>query len=203
MRPLVLVVRWCGPLSVLVTAALFDAVGAAVMMLVCLGVTVTWRARLPAALELATGLVLLLAAWSSVFLLYERLSYWDLVVHFAATAVLAELAFRALERWGRLAAPGAVTHVLVVTALGTALAVVWEYAEFVGNVAVDPRVQVGYGDTMGDLAAGNAGAVVAGILGAWARHRVDPPTAAPARTRAGTAEETTERTAEETAEGTG
>ena len=76
-----------------------------------------------------------------------------------ATAVLAELAFRALERWGRLAAPGAVTHVLVATALGTALAVLWEYAEFVGNAAVDPRVQVGYRDTMGDLAAGTAQAV--------------------------------------------
>ncbi|MCJ8504893.1 hypothetical protein MRU69_08430 [Kocuria flava] len=180
MRALVLAVRWAGPASVLLTAALFDAVGAAVMMLVCLGLTVTWRARLPAPLELATGLVLLLAAWSSVFLLYERLAFWDLVVHFAATAVLAELAFRALERWGRLAAPGAVTHVLVATALGTALAVLWEYAEFVGNAAVDPRVQVGYRDTMGDLAAGTAGAVAAGIVGAWARHRGDGPGRRPA-----------------------
>jgi len=186
----VFAVRWSAPLSVLVTAAFFDATGAAVMLLVCLGVTVTWRARLPRALELGTGLMLLLAAWSSVLLLYERLAYWDLVVHFAATAVLAELAYRALERWGRLAAPAPTAHVLVTTALGTALAVLWEYAEFVGNVAVDPRVQVGYGDTMGDLAAGNAGALAAGILGAWARHGPDPTPSAPARTPADTAEET-------------
>lgn len=175
MRWTVLAVRWAGPLSVLLTAVFFNIAGAAVMMLVCLAITITWRARLPALLELATGLVLLVAAWSSVFLLYERLEHWDLVVHFAATAVLAELAFRALERWGRLRTPGPVTHVLLVTALGTTLALVWEYVEFAGYALVDPRVQVGYTDTMGDLAAGNAGSLVAGILGAWARHRVDPP----------------------------
>lgn len=180
MRRLVLAVRWVGPLSVLLTGLFFDAAGAAVMMLVCLGITITWRARLPAALELATDLTLLVAAWSSVFLLYERLAHWDLVVHCAATAVLAELAFRALERWGRLSTPGPVTHVLVVTALGTTLALVWEYVEFAGYALVDPRVQVGYLDTMGDLAAGNAGSLAAGILGAWTRHRVEPSAHAPA-----------------------
>ena len=171
MSAAVLAARWAAPLSVLLTAALFDAAGVAVMMLVCLGVTVAWRARPPAALELPTDLILLLAAWSSVLLLYERLAHWDLVVHFAATAVLAELAFRALERWGRLCAPGPGVHVLLVCSLGTALAVLWEYAEFVGNATVDPRVEVGYEDTLGDLAAGSAGALVAGVLGAWARQR--------------------------------
>ena len=89
MSRLALAVRWLGPLSVLLTALFFDAVGASVMMLVCLAITITWRARLPAALEITTDLTLLVAAWSSVFLLYERYDHWDLVVHFAATAVLA------------------------------------------------------------------------------------------------------------------
>jgi hypothetical protein len=168
---LVLGVRWAAPLSVLLTALLFDAAGVAVMMLVCLGVTVAWRARIPRTLELGTDLVLLLAAWSSVLLLYERLAWWDLVVHFAATAVLAELGFRALERWGGLSAARAVSHVLVVCALGAALALVWEYAEFAGNATVDPRVQVGYRDTLGDLAAGTAGSLAAGAAGAAARRR--------------------------------
>lgn len=175
MSVLVVAVRWAAPLSALLTAAFFDAAGVAVMMLVCLGVTVAWRARPPAALELATDLVLLLAAWSSVLLLYERVAHWDLAVHFAATAVLAELAFRALERWGRLSAPGPVTHALVVCSLGSALALLWEYAEFVGNAAVDPRVEVGYADTLGDLAAGSAGALALGVLGARARRRPAPP----------------------------
>lgn len=169
MRRAAVAVRWAGPPSVLLTALFFDAAGTAVMLLVCLGITVAWRARLPAALELATDLVLLVAAWSSVFLLYERLARWDLVVHGAATAVLAELARRALERWGGLAAPGVLTHVLLVTALGTSLAVLWEYAEFVGDAVVDPRVAVGYVDTMGDLAAGSAGALLAGALGVRSR----------------------------------
>lgn len=180
MNRLALAVRWIGPLSVLLTALFFDAVGASVMMLVCLAITITWRARLPAVLEITTDLTLLLAAWSSVFLLYERLEHWDLVIHFAATAVLAELAFRALERWSRLASPGPVSHVVLVSSLGAALALVWEYLEFAGYYLVDPQVNVGYLDTMGDLAAGHAGAVVAGILGTWARQRA----AAPGGTRA-------------------
>lgn len=171
MSRLALAVRWLGPVSVVLTALFFDAVGASVMMLVCLGITITWRARLPASLEIVTDLTLLVAAWSSVLLLYEQYAHWDLVVHFAATAVLAELAFRALERWSRLAPPGPVSHVVVVSSLGAALALVWEYLEFVGYYLVDPQVNVGYRDTMGDLAAGHAGAVVAGILGAWARRR--------------------------------
>ncbi len=171
MSRLALAVRWAGPLSVLLAALFFDAVGASVMMLVCLGITITWRARLPAALELATDLTLLTAAWSSVFLLYERYAYWDAVVHFAATAVLAELAFRGLERWSRLGPPGPVSHVVLVSSLGAALALVWEYLEFAGYYLVDPQVNVGYLDTMGDLAAGHAGAVVAGIVGSWARQR--------------------------------
>jgi hypothetical protein len=186
MSRLALAVRWLGPLSVLLTALFFDAVGASVMMLVCLAVTITWRARLPAAFEIATDLTLLLAAWSSVFLLYERLEHWDLVIHFAATAVLAELAFRALERWSRLASPGPLSHVVLVSSLGAALALVWEYLEFAGYYLVDPQVNVGYLDTMGDLAAGHAGAVVAGILGTWARQRAAAPGGARAhRDRAG------------------
>ena len=173
MSRLALAVRWLGPLSVLLTALFFDAVGASVMMLVCLAITITWRARLPAALEITTDLTLLVAAWSSVFLLYERYDHWDLVVHFAATAVLAELTFRALERWSRLSSPGPVSHVVLVSSLGAALALVWEYLEFAGYYLVDPQVNVGYLDTMGDMAAGHAGAVVAGILGTWARHRAD------------------------------
>ncbi|WP_270255257.1 MULTISPECIES: hypothetical protein [Kocuria] len=181
-----LVVRWLAPLSALLTVLFADTAGAAVMMLVCLATTIMWRARLPAALEVTTNLVLLVAAWSSVFLLYERLAHWDLVVHCAATAVLAELAFRALERWGRLRAPSAVAHVTVVTGLGAVLALLWEFVEFAGYALVDPRVEVGYLDTMGDLAAGCVGSLVIGALGYWARQREGTP----ARVPAGAAEET-------------
>lgn len=174
MSRLALVVRWAGPVSVLLTALFFDFVGASVMMLVCLAITITWRARLPAALEITTDLTLLVAAWSSVLLLYEEYAYWDLVVHFAATAVLAELTMRALRRWTRLEPRGPVSHVVVVSSLGAALALLWEYLELVGYRLVDPQVNVGYLDTMGDLAAGHAGALLAGILGARARHRADP-----------------------------
>lgn len=186
MRRVALAVRSLAPLSALLTVLFSDIVGAAVMMLVCLATTIMWRARLPAVLEVATNLVLLVAAWSSVFLLYERFAHWDLVVHCAATAVLAELAFRALEHWGRLRASSAVAHVAVVTGLGAVLALLWEFVEFAGYALVDPRVQVGYLDTMGDLAAGCVGSLVIGGLGYWARRREGTS----ARVPSGVAEET-------------
>jgi hypothetical protein len=102
MSRLALAARWLGPVSVVLTALFFDAVGASVMMLVCLAITITWRARLPTALEITTDLTALFAAWSSVFLLHEKYAHWDLVVHFAATAMPAVLPLRALERWFRL-----------------------------------------------------------------------------------------------------
>jgi len=44
------------------------------------------------------------------------------------------------------------------------LAVLWELGEWAGNAWLDRRIQVGYPDTMGDLAAGLAGSVVAAAV---------------------------------------
>ena len=52
---------------------------------------------------------------------------------------------------------------VLTTATGTALAVVWEFGEWYGHTFLDSRIQVGYDDTIGDLAAGMVGALVAGV----------------------------------------
>lgn len=160
-------VRLLAPASVVLAAVYVDAVGVAIMALVCLGTVLAWQAPLRPSLEVATNGVLLLAAWSAVADLYERWGVWDLVVHFFATAVLAHLAGVLLVRRPSVRL-GRAPYVVVVTALGTGLAVVWEYLELLGNALVDPTVNVGYTDTVSDIAAGNLGSLVAGLLGAGA-----------------------------------
>lgn len=53
---------------------------------------------------------------------------------------------------------------ITTTCLGVALAVLWELGEWIGHTWIDERIQVGYDDTVGDLTAGAAGAVVAAVL---------------------------------------
>jgi glycosyltransferase involved in cell wall biosynthesis len=49
-------------------------------------------------------------------------------------------------------------------ALGCALGVLWEIGEWYGHTFLDPRIQVGYPDTMGDLASDALGSLVAGVV---------------------------------------
>ena len=154
-------VRWSG----LAMAAGFAVaqlwVEAAVAMLVALAQVVGWRTRLPLPWELATSAVCLIAAVSSYLLLYERLPWWDLPVHFALNGLLAVLVARTVRRGG-LTGP----QILIV---GAVLAVIWELMELGGAAWVDPSVHVAPADTAGDLAAGLAGTAAAALL--WRRRR--------------------------------
>ena len=50
------------------------------------------------------------------------------------------------------------------TGLGATAAVLWEIGEWAGHTFLDPSIYVGYADTVGDLAAGLAGSVVAAVV---------------------------------------
>ena len=84
--------------------------------------------------------------------------------------LVAVVAAAALARWGAVAT-GDAAHpraavVVVVAGLGAVGALLWELGEWFGNAVLDPRIQVGYIDTLGDLAAGLLGSVVAGVVAA-------------------------------------
>lgn len=144
-----------------------DPIVAALFALVLLGLTAQRLLQLPGAFQACTGAALLAAAWAAVLGWYAVVPWLDLAVHAAATGLLAVIAVVLMTRTGVLPswAPGArVGPVVVTVAVGTALAVAWELGEWYGHSQVDPAIMVGYEDTMGDLASGAAGSMLAGLV---------------------------------------
>lgn len=165
----------------------FGPVDAALFLLVLGGTLVSRSLEIPRLFDGLYGLTLLAAAWSSVLDLYARVSWWDIPVHFAATAVIAAMTYFLLSRLGVVPVPGRcstraadrVAVPVLVLSLGLAVSVLWELAEWWGNSFVDASINVGYQDTMGDLAAGGLGALLAGVVMDRMIRR-DPESAVPA-----------------------
>ncbi|MET1133800.1 MAG: hypothetical protein ABWX60_10310 [Aeromicrobium sp.] len=114
---------------------------------------------------------LLLGGWAAQLDWYLAVPGLDLVVHAAATGLIAALTWQVLVKVGalathddpRLARPRLGTFVVTATT-AVALAVVWEFLEWMGHTWIDDRIQVGYKDTIGDLAAGAVGALIAALV---------------------------------------
>jgi hypothetical protein len=132
-----------------------------------LGGTLVPRAiAAPAVLDTTYCATLLFAAWAAQLDWYVAVGWLDVAVHAVATGLVAVVTCLALARWGRLdrdALRGWPSG-LAVVGTGAALAVLWELGEWFGHSVLDDRIQVGYTDTLGDLAAGLAGSAVAGLL---------------------------------------
>jgi hypothetical protein len=166
--------RWAGLVAdaaavlcvVSLLAGLLDGVVAvALFALVLLGQVVVRLAPLRPIVQAGTALALLVAAWAAMVDAYQQVSWLDIFAHFAVTGLLAILATAAVYRSGWLRrGDTALGTVLLATALGVLLAVAWEFGEWVGHTYLDPAIQVGYDDTIGDLAAGLAGSLAAGVL---------------------------------------
>src|SRR4051794_24816176 len=168
-------VRLAGLASLVATAARGEWVNAALFSLVLLGLVLPRILALVVAvgpgLDLAYGVVLLFAAWSAVLDLYVTYDWLDVVVHAVACGLTAAVAYRLLAAWSVLPRPddrrvqhASIGLVVTTTAVGWALGVLWEVGEWYGHTYLDHRIQVGYGDTMGDLASDAVGSVAAGLL---------------------------------------
>jgi hypothetical protein len=157
--------------SVVAATAAYGFIGFALFMLVLGGSVVPRALAAPAALDLSYCATLLVAAWAAELDWYLALGWLDVVVHAAATGLIAAMTHLALVRVGAVAPPdGRGLHrprlgsAVVTTALGVSWATVWELLEWFGHAHLDDRIQVGYADTLGDLSAGAVGAAVAGVL---------------------------------------
>jgi hypothetical protein len=168
-------VRVVAALSVVVVGVGWGVVEIAVLMLALLGTLVPRMLGLRATFDLMVGVAALGAAWSSVFELYTRITGYDTVVHFVLNGLLAAVFVVLAHRAGWVVSPdhgdgrgGAgrsarVGSVLVTVAFGLAAGTLWEMGEWAGHTLVDSAIFVGYDDTIGDLAAGGLGSLLAGL----------------------------------------
>ncbi|MCP2031308.1 hypothetical protein L1277_001399 [Okibacterium sp. HSC-33S16] len=163
------VVRLLGLASLVVVAIGWGFVEMAVFALALLGVVLPRFLGAGAVLDAAFGLAVLIAAWSAVVDLYNIVSWWDIVVHFVLNGLVAAVAWLLCLRLG-VAFPGAgkrrrfALTVVFTTAFGLATGALWEIGEWLGHTYIDDTIYVAYNDTIGDIAAGGAGSVLAGCV---------------------------------------
>lgn len=120
---------------------------------------------------LFSGTVLIAAA-SNVYELYTRISWWDVVVHFACTGLLAAgcyLLLAALRIVPDPRAPGFTPRIGVVltTTVGLALCALWEIAEWLGYVYISDEIYIAYVDTIVDMIFGALGSLAVGFAVAY------------------------------------
>lgn len=162
-------IRVLGVLGVVVAAIGWQPTDAGVVAF-CLPALVAPRfLAMRAAPDIACQLVVLTAAWSNVFDLYRSVPAWDLAVHFACTGALTLIVYLLLARAGIVPAPEAPTFtaagaVVLAAGIGLALSAIWEMVEWAGWRFISDQIHVSYQDTIGDMAAGGFGAIVAGVL---------------------------------------
>ena len=116
-------------------------------------------------LDLIACVTVFVAAGSNVIDLYRTWTGWDLVVHVVCTGVLAVIALVLLDDAGVIGSTGRRrTPIVVATIAGLALSAVWEMVEWFGYRFITDAIFVTYDDTIGDMMAGGAGALIAGVL---------------------------------------
>lgn len=154
-----------------VAAFWYDAVVVALFALVLLGLVVPRLARLSGWLQVVSGTTLILAAWAAALDWYVTVEWLDVVAHLVANGLLAAVAVVGMERARLLPTRLPTTGlVIVTTAVGALLAVIWEAGEWFGHTLLDDSIGVGYDDTIGDLVCGTIGSLVSGVaLAARAR----------------------------------
>lgn len=154
-------------LANLAAAVFLGPVAAALFALVLFGLALQRVAGLPGALQAPTGLVLLLGAWAATLDWYVAVTWLDLAVHAVGNGLLAVVVVLIMVRTGLLPAPsGAPAQqaglVVLTLCVGVTLGLLWELGEWAGHTYLDDSIQVGYDDTLGDLAAGAVGSLGAG-----------------------------------------
>ncbi|GAA1055260.1 hypothetical protein GCM10017608_31010 [Agromyces luteolus] len=120
------------------------------------------------ALDLSFGVIALVSVWSSVTDLYVSVRWWDIPMHFLMNGLAAVIAVLLFARLRLIADPQRLPRpvlaaVLVTTAFGLGLAVIWEVFEWFGKNFIDDEIYVDYRDTIGDLVWGGLGSALGGL----------------------------------------
>jgi hypothetical protein len=118
----------------------------------------------PYALDILWTLPFLIDTAGNALDLYDTIDWWDDANHFVNWALIVAAFGQLLLRLplGRLTTFG------LCVGFGAVTAVLWEFAEYITFIRNSPELETAYTDTLGDLALGLSGSVLAGAITAWA-----------------------------------
>ena len=162
----------------LVGAAAFALTGRGGAAALALAGIFTWLIRplnLPRVYDASVVAALGLAAWGEALRAYDAFPAFDIVTHLLVPMLGAPVVYIALARAEVVPDPASETRVphyvgifVVTLALGLALGALWEILEFAADEVVGSQLSLGNRDTIGDLVADGAGALVgAALLVVW------------------------------------
>jgi hypothetical protein len=117
----------------------------------------------PYALDILLVLPFLIDTAGNAANLYDTVNWWDDFNHLLNWGILTAAFGQLLLRLpiGRFSLIG------LCIGFGAVTAILWEFAEYITFVRNSPELQTAYTDTLGDLALGLLGSVIAAILVGW------------------------------------
>ncbi|WP_430591757.1 DUF2238 domain-containing protein [Humidisolicoccus flavus] len=168
------VLRVVGLLGVVVAGIWLSPTDAGILALTLPALVLPRFIGARAGFDIVFSVVVLVAAWSNILDLYRTLIGWDKAIHLLCTAVIAPMVYLLLAHCEIVPRPGhdgVRTRVAVTmsTTIGLAVSAVWEMIEWVGFVVFTDEIYVEYHDTIGDMAIGGLGALLAGFVLSRAR----------------------------------
>ena len=114
----------------------------------------------PYALDILLVLPFLVDTAGNALNLYDRIDWWDDANHFVNWGILVAAFGQLLVRLP----VGPVALVGLAVGFGAVTAVLWEFAEYFTFIRNSPELETAYTDTLGDLALGLSGSVVAALV---------------------------------------
>ena len=122
------------------------------------------RSAFPYAADILLTLPFLIDTAGNALDLYDTIEWWDDANHFVNWGLLSG-AVGVLARRGRVAVRETLA---LVAGFGAITAILWEVGEYYAFIRNSPELATAYTDTLGDLALGLAGSVVAALAAAFA-----------------------------------
>ena len=110
--------------------------------------------------DILLGLPFLIDVLGNTFDLYDTINWWDDANHFVNWAILSSALAQFLLR---ITLPRWVLFGLIV-GFGAVTAVLWEFGEYYAFIRHSDELRTAYTDTLGDLALGLSGSVLAAAI---------------------------------------
>jgi len=117
----------------------------------------------PHALDMLLVLPFVIDMAGNALNLYDTVEWWADINHLVNWGILSAGFGQLLLRLpvGKLTTAG------LTVGFGAVTAIIWEFAEYFTFVRNSPELATAYTDTLGDMALGLTGSVIAGVINAW------------------------------------